>query len=67
MEPKQATHFNYFVVSLLLFSCYVTDMIKKLELRLLAVIFLHNLEFGHAQISVPKMGKMIPETACINP
>ena len=30
MEPKQATHYNYFVVFSLLCLCYVTDMIKKL-------------------------------------
>ena len=50
MEPKEATHYYYFVV-LLLCSCFVTDMLKKLELRLLLVIILFNIEFGHTQIS----------------
>ena len=60
MEPKQATHYNCFVVFSLLCSYYVTNIIKKLELRLLVVIILFKIEFGYAQINVPKI-------ACINP
>ena len=52
MEPKQTTHYNYFVIFSLLCSCHVTDMIKKLELRLLLII-LFKIEFGYARISVP--------------
>ena len=67
MGPKQATHYNCFVVFLLLYSCYVTDMIKKLEFRLLVVMILFNIQFGHAQISVPKISKLMPKATCINP
>ena len=42
-------------------------MIKKLELHLLVVIILFEIEFGHAQISVPKIGKPMSKTACIKP
>ena len=56
MEPKQATHCNYFDVFSLLCSYYVIDMIKKLELRLLVVTILFKIEFGHADV----------ETACFN-
>ena len=66
MEPKQATNYNYFVIFSLC-SCYVTDMLKKLKLRLLVVIILVKIEFGHTQISAPKIGKPIRKTACINP
>ena len=41
-------------------------MIKKLKLRLLVVIILFKIEVGHAQISVPKIGKPMSKTACIN-
>ena len=53
MEPKQATHYNYFVVYLLC-SYYVTDMIKKLELRLLVVIVLFRLNLGSLKLLCPK-------------
>ena len=42
-------------------------MIKKLELRILVVIILFKVEFGHAQISVPKIVTPISKTACIKP
>ena len=35
-NPKQATHYNYFVVCLC--SYYPTDLIQELELHLLVVI-----------------------------
>ena len=38
MNPKQATHYNYFVVCLC--SYYATDLIQELELHLLVVIIL---------------------------
>ena len=47
MELKQAKHYNYCVVFLLLCSYYVTDIIKKLELHILLVIILFKIEFGH--------------------
>ena len=67
MEPKPATDYIYFVVFWLLCSYYFTDMIKKLELHLLLVIILFKIEFGHAQISVPKISTPMLKTACINP
>ena len=67
MEPKQATHCNYFNVFSLLCSYYVIDMIKKLELGLLVVIILFKIEFGYAQISVSEIGTPMSKTACINP
>ena len=66
MESKQATNYNYFVVFVLSCSYYVTDIIK-LELCLLVVIILFKIEFGHTQISVPKIGTPMSKTASINP
>ena len=40
---------------------------KKLELRLMVVSVLLKIKFGHAHIRVPKIGKSMLETACINP
>ena len=65
VDLKQTTHYNYYVIFSLSCSCYVADMIKKLELCLLVVIILFKIEFGHAQISVPKIGKPMPKVACI--
>ena len=63
MGPEQAAHYNCFVVFLLLCSYYVTDMIKKnWNWYLLVVKVLFKTEFGHAQISLPKIGKPIPKT-----
>ena len=67
MEPKQANITIILIFFSVLCSCYVTDMIKKLELCLLVVIIWFNIEFGHTQISVPKIGKPMLKTACINP
>ena len=63
MEPKQTTRYNYFIIFSLLCSCYVTDMIKNVELHLLVVIILFKIEFGQAQISVPKIVKPIAENS----
>ena len=60
-------HCYVLLVFLLLCSCYVTDLIKKLELHLLVVIILFKIEFGHAQITVRKIGTLMLKTACINP
>ena len=56
----------FFIFSLLC-SHYIADLIKKLELRLMIVSVLHEIKFGHAQISVPKIGIPMSKTACINP
>ena len=58
---------NHFVVFSLLCSYYVNDIIKKLEFHLLIVIILFKTEFEHAQKTVPKIGKPVLKTACINP
>ena len=67
MDRKQATHYNYFVHFSLLCLCYNADMIKALELPLLVVIILFKIELGHTQVSEPKIGILMPKTACINP
>ena len=41
-------------------------MIKKLELHLLVGVILFKIEFGHVQISVPKIGTLMSKTVCIN-
>ena len=43
------------------------DLIEKLELHLMVVSVLLKIKFGHAQISVPKIGIPMSKTACINP
>ena len=67
MELKQTTHYNYFVIFSLPCSCYYADMIKKLELHLLVGVILFKVEFGHCQISVPKISKLMSKIAYINP
>ena len=67
MGPEQAVHHNYFVVFPLLCSYYVTDIIKNWSWYLLVVKVLFKIEFGHAQISVPNIGKPIRKTVFINP
>ena len=42
-------------------------MIKKLELCLMVVSVLLKTEFGHTQISVPKIGIPMLKAACVNP
>ena len=42
-------------------------MIRKLELCLLVVIILFKIEFGHVQVNVPKVSKLMLKTACTNP
>ena len=56
----------FFIFSLLC-SYYVGDLIYKPELRLMVVLVSLKIKFGHAEISVPKMGKPMLKTACINP
>ena len=56
-----------FSISSLLCLDYVVDLIKKLELCLTVVSVLLKIRFGHAQISVSKIGILMSKTACINP
>ena len=49
----------------LLCSRYVADLIKKLELGLMAASVLLKIKFGLAKISVPKIGILMSKTACI--
>ena len=51
---------------MLLFSHYVAGLIKKLEFCLMVVSDLLKIKFGHAQISVPKIGKTKKKTAFIS-
>ena len=52
---------------MLLCSHYVADLIKKLEFCLMVVSDLLKIKFGHAQISVSKIGIPMSKTACISP
>ena len=63
---KNYTLHLFFIFSLL-YSHYVVDLIKKLELRLMEASVLLKIKFGHTQISVPKIGIPMRKTACINP
>ena len=71
MQHKSGVQTNYplhlFFICLLLCSHYIADLIKKLELCLMVVSDLLKIEFGHTQISVPKIGIPMSKTACINP
>ena len=58
---------HLFFISSLLCSHYTADLMKKLELRSMIVSVLLEIKFGHAQISVPKIGLLMSKTACINP
>ena len=60
------TLYLFFIFSLLC-SHYIADLIKKLELRLMIASVLHEIKFGHAEISVPKIGIPMSKTVCINP
>ena len=56
-----------FIIFSLLCSHYVTDLIKKLETRLMVVSIFLKTKLRHAQISVPKIGISMSKTAFINP
>ena len=56
----------FFIFSLLC-SQYVTDLIKKLELRVMVASVLLKIKFRHAQINVPNIGAPMSKTACFNP
>ena len=56
----------FFIFSLLC-SHYVADLIKKLELNLMVVSVLLEIKFGHAQLSLPKIGIRMLKAACISP
>ena len=53
---------HLFFIFLLLCSHYIADLIKKLELHLIIVSVLLEIKFGHAQISVPKIGLPMSKT-----
>ena len=65
-SPNKLTSHLCIVFSLLC-SHYVTDLIKKLEMRLMVVSVFLKIKFRHAQISVPKIGIPMSKSACINP
>ena len=58
---------HLFFISSLLCSHYIADLMKKLELHSMIVSVLLEIKFGHAQISVPKIGLPMSKAACINP
>ena len=66
----QGVQTNYtlhlFYILLLLCPVYVADLIKKLELCLTVVSIFLKIRFGHAEISVPKIGIPMLKIACIN-
>ena len=64
-SPNYPLHL-FFIFSLL-YSHYIADLIKKLELCLMVVSVLLIIEFGHTQIIMPKIGIPLSITACINP
>ena len=45
--------------------CCWIDQKTKLELGLMAASVLLKIKFGHAEISVPKIGILMSKTACI--
>ena len=57
-------HFIYFSFSH--YYVQIADLIKKLELCLMVVSVLLKIEFGHTQISVPKICILMLKIACIN-
>ena len=64
-ELKHTLHLFFF--SSVLCSQYVADFMKRLELCLMVVSVLLKTKFVSTQISVPKIGKPMSKTACINP
>ena len=56
-----------FLIFSLLYSHYVADLIKKLELHIMVVSVLLKIKFGHAQICIAKIGIPMSKTACISP
>ena len=66
MKYKQAIHQIFFYFPVIMFI-YVTDLIKKLDYVYWLLLFLIMIKFGHAKISVPKIGIPMSKTACINP
>ena len=53
---------HLFFIFLLLCLHYIADLIKKLQLHLMIVSVLLEIKFGHAQISVPKIGLPMSKT-----
>ena len=63
MEPKQAIHYNFFLLLLCSYYCYD----QKTGIAFTGSYNFIKIEFGHAQISVPKINTPMSKTACINP
>ena len=67
MKYKRAAHYIYFLFC----RCYVYIMLpiwcKSWNRVYWLLLFLIRIKFGHAQISVPKIGVPISKIACINP
>ena len=65
VQTSDTLYLLFFFWSLCLY--YVTDLIKKLDYVYWLLLFLVRIKFGHAQISVTKIGIPMSETVCINP
>ena len=65
VQTSDTLYLLFFFWSLCLY--YVTDLIKKLDYVYWLLLFLIRIKFGHAQISVTKIGIPMSETVCINP
>ena len=63
----QTSYTWYLFFIFLTFCLYVTNLIKKLDHVNWFLLFLIRIKFGHAQISVPKIGTPMSKTGCINP
>ena len=50
-----------------MYSHYVADFIKRMELHLMLVSVLLKIKFGHAQICVPKIGIPMLKIALYQP
>ena len=56
--------FVFYFLVIAFISHYIADLIKKTAIVIMVV---SRLNFGHAQICVPKIGIPMSKTACINP
>ena len=65
VQRSDTLYLLFFFWSLCLY--YVTDLIKKLDYVYWLLLFLVRIKFGHAQITVTKIGIPMSETVCINP
>ena len=65
-HQRVQTNYTLHFIFLLVYSHYIADLIKKLELCLMIVSVLLEIKFGHVQISLPKISLSMSKTACIN-